>query len=163
MEQRATQHRTGIIAAVATVGLGWLLLLPLSAPNPFVRFSYDLLQRGLPHYDRTDVVIIYMDEHAMQDYQQKPEQWNRSIHARLLDRLTEDRPRVVVFDVTLTQPSNPADDAALARAIRKNGRVVLAADKVPVPGMRLGYSIVPPLSLFETNAAGWGTAKVQTD
>jgi len=163
MAMHAGQRKIGTVAAVATVLLGWLLLLPLNVPNPLVRWSYDLLQLALPHQTQTDVVIIYMDEHAMQDYQQMPEQWSRSIHARLLNRLTKDQPRVVVFDTTLTQPSNPMADAELARAIRQNGRVVLAADKVRVPGMRLSYSIVPPLLLFETNAADWGTAKVQTD
>jgi len=158
--------KTGIVAAVATVLLGWLLLFPLQplhSPNLLVRWSYDLLQLVLPPHDDTDLVIIHMDEEAMQNYQQKPEQWNRGLHARLLDRLTQDQPRVVVFDVELMQPANRTDDDKLARAIRDNGRVVLAAGKVPVPGFPLSYTIGPPLEQFETNAAAWGAAKIRLD
>ena len=156
-------RRTGIVAAAATVLLSWLLLLPLGTPNRLVRWSYDLLQPALPRRDHTNLALIYMDEQALQEYGQKPGRWSRSIQARLLNRLTEDQARVVVFDVTMTQASDPAQDDELARAIRRNGRVVLAGDKAPVPGIRLGYAIVPPLELFETNAAAWGTAKVQAD
>ncbi|MBK7999453.1 MAG: CHASE2 domain-containing protein [Verrucomicrobia bacterium] len=152
------------MTAAVTVLIGWLFLLPFHTPNPLVRWSYDLLQLALPHHDYTDVAIIYLDEQAMQDYQIKPGQtWPRSIHARLLDRLTRDQARVVVFDVTMTQPGEAADDAAFAQALHANGRVVLAGDKVPLPGISLGYTIVPPLELFETNAAGWGTAKLLID
>jgi len=163
MGKSKVQRKIEISAVITTVLLGWLFLLPLRTPNSLVRWSYDLLQLVLPQRNHTGLAIIYMDEQAMQDYRQRPEQWNRSLHARLLDRLTEDQPRVVVFDVMLTQASDPVEDNALARAIRRNGRVVLAGDKVPVPGLARGYSIVPPLEIFETNAAAWGTAKVQTD
>ena len=157
-------RKTRIVAAVVTVLVGWLLLLPYHRPNRLVRWSYDLLQLAIPHHGHNDVAIIYLDEQAMQDYHIKPGQpWPRSVHARLLDRLTQDQARVVVFDVTMTQPGDAADDSALARALRANGRVVLAGDKVPLPGIPLGYTIVPPLELFETNAAGWGTAKLPSD
>ena len=164
MGMHEAYRRTGIVAAVVTVLVGWLLLLPYHTPNPLVRWSYDLLQLTLPHHSHKDVAIIYLDEQAMQDYQIKPGQpWPRSIHARLLDRLTQDQPKVVLFDMTMTQPGDAAEDAKFARAIRASGRVVLAGDKVPVPGVPLGYTIVPPLELFETNAAGWGTARLLSD
>ncbi len=136
------------------------MALPLGLP--LVHWSYDLLQLCLPHPGYSDPVLIHMDEQAMQDYRQKPGQpWPRSVHARLLNRLSQDRPKVVVFDVTMTQSGDPAADDELAGAIRGNGRVVLAGDRVPVLGMPLGYTLVPPLALFETNAAAWGTSKVR--
>src|SRR5882672_193978 len=108
MGMREAHRKTGIVAAIATVLLGWLLVLPLRAPNLLVRWSYDLLQLVLPHHDYTDLVIIYMDEQAMQDYHLEPGQpWPRSLHAGLLTRLNQDRPRVVVFDVTMTQAGDP--------------------------------------------------------
>jgi CHASE2 domain-containing sensor protein len=159
----AVYRKTGIVAAVATVLAGWLLVLPRHTPNPLVRWSYDLLQLVLREQSYTDIAIIYVDEQAMQDYGQKPESWDRSLYARLLARLTDDEARVVVFDVTMTGVSNRAADDKLANAIGRNGRVVLAAEKVPVSGFALSYTIVPPLKQFETNAAAWGTAKVQED
>jgi CHASE2 domain-containing sensor protein len=158
------KRKSGTVAALVTALAGWLLLLPLHTPNPLVRWSYDLLQPLLPADTSSDIAIIYMDEQAMQDYRITPGQpWPRSLYARLLNRLTQDRPKVVVFDVTMTQAGDPAEDAALAAAIRANGRVVLAGDKVPVQGVSVGYTIVPPLESLETNAAAWGTAKVLTD
>ena len=110
MGKRAVYRKNEIVATVATVLAGWLLLLPLHTLNPLVRWSYDLLQLVLPHHDYTDLLIIHMDEQAMQDYQLKPGQsWPRSIHARLLDRLTRDQAKIVVFDVTMTQPGDFAE------------------------------------------------------
>lgn len=163
MGTREAHRRIGTVATITTVLIGWILLLPLGTPNPLVRSSYDLLQLFLPDHHRADPVIIYMDEQAMQDYQQKPGQpWPRSLHARLLDRLSKDRPRIVVFDVTLTQAGDPAADEDLARAIRENGRVVLAGEMEPFKGFA-GYTIVEPLELFRTNAASWGIPKIETD
>ena len=124
-----------------------------------------VFRRALSAHDYVDPVIIHMDEQAMQDYGQRSrESWDRSLHARLLDRLSQDQPQVVVFDVELTQAGDdPAADEMLARAIRRNGRVVLAAGKVPVPGFALSYAFVPPEGRFETNAAAWGIAKVARD
>ena len=158
------KRNSGTAAALVTVLAGWFLLLPLHTPNLLVRWSYDLLQPLLPSDTPGDIAIIYMDEQAMQDYRVAPGQpWPRPLYTRLLNRLTLDRPKVVVFDVTMTQPGNPAEDAVLAAAIRANGRVVLAGDRVPVQGVSVGYTIVPPLELLETNAAAWGTAKVVID
>lgn len=143
---------------IVIVLAGWLA----SALPGLNRWSFDVLQRFLPGHTHPDPVIIVMDEHAMRDYQQEPDTWDRSLHARLLRRLTVDQPRVVVFDVFFAEAKDPAKDRLLAEAMRENGRVVLAGDRVetkPAPGTTL----VPPLELFETNAAAWGTAKVRAD
>ncbi|HSH17547.1 MAG TPA: CHASE2 domain-containing protein, partial [Verrucomicrobiae bacterium] len=160
METSPAQRRPGWRAIAATVLLGWLMALsPLG--NPLSRMSFDLLQVLLPSHGTNAPVIIYMDEQAMQDYGQRPREWDRSLHAGLLDRLTLDQPRVVVFDVIFSQTNQSHADQDLARALRENGRVVLAGDRVPGPGG--GYTLVPPLELFETNAAAWGTAKIHRD
>jgi hypothetical protein len=71
---------------------------------------------------------------------------------------------VVVFDVIITEPSEKEKDEAFATAIRENARVVLAGDRVKTgEGIGHGYHAVQPLDWFETNAAAWGTAKVDTD
>jgi len=168
MNWRPAYRKSGLVAGATTVLLGWLLALPGHSPgrtlSPFVRWSFDLLQLVLPHHRHSDPVIIYMDEQAMQIYgTNSVKTWPRAIHARLLDRLTKDRPRVVIFDVMLTQPGDAAGDAKLAQAIRENGHAILASDKVPLPGIRISYTLVPPLEQFATNAAGTGTAKVDAE
>jgi len=161
MAKRTIQRNTALVAAVATILAGWLFLLPANAPNPLVRLSVDLLQLILPAYRHPDPVIVYIDEKAMHDFSPLPGQtWPRRHHTQLLDRLSRDQARVVIFDVALTQPGDPAEDLELARAIKRNGRVVLAGAKDSIQGVKLGYTITPPLELFETNAAGWGTPKL---
>jgi hypothetical protein len=44
--------------------------------------------------------------------------------------------------------------------MQRNGRVVLAGAKDSIQGLKSGYTITPPLELFETNSAGWGTPKL---
>lgn len=162
-EKRPTRNTPAAWAMVVTVALGWLFLeLPIGLP--LVHGSYDLLQPFLSPSIYPSPVIVHLDQQALQDYHLQPGQpWPRSVHARLLDRLTRDQARLVVFDVTLTQAGDVAADRELAAAMRRHGRVVLAGDRVPIPGIALGYTVVPPLPLFETNAAAWGTAKIYLD
>ena len=92
--------------AAVTVLLGWLLLLlgyeRLSeSPSLFSGWSYDLLQLVLPARADTNTVIVYMDEESTRGANSKGREWDRAIHARFLNRLTKDQPRVVVFDVVL--------------------------------------------------------------
>ena len=163
MGTRNAYLRYETIAVLSVVALGCLCVLPLHTPPFLVRCSYDLLQLAMPAQKAPPPIVIYMDEQATQDYQQKPGQpWSRAVHARLLDRLTLDKPSVVVFDAIFSEAGDPQSDALLARAMRRNGRVVLAGDRVSTAGQN-GYTLFPPLDPFETNAAGWGTAKVYVD
>lgn len=156
------RHRT-TLSALALMFVG-VVLLTLPIGTPWVHFSYDIMQWVQPQQTDPDTVMVLMDQQAFQDYGLSPKDpWPRSVHARLLDRLKADGPKVVVFDVTWTQADTAEGDAALAQAIRENGKVVLAADRIPVPGIETGYTIVPPLAVFETNAAAYGTAKVVLD
>jgi CHASE2 domain-containing sensor protein len=53
--------------------------------------------------------------------------WARSVHARLVQRLTEAGVRGIGMDVTMAEPdvSHPENDRAYAEAIRRNGHVVM--------------------------------------
>ncbi len=156
-------HIKACVATVfVTVALGWLLLLPLGAPNLLVRWSFDLLQLAERPLSFTNIVVVHMDEQALQDYGQTSiTSWSRKIHAQLLDRLTRDEPRAVVFDVEMTMAGNRDDDTALAQAMQRNQRVVLAGSFVPISGLQRAYTIQPPV--FETNTARWGIAKLLLD
>ncbi len=161
MGTQASHYRWRAIAAVAAVLAGWTSLLPLGTQNLLVRLSYDLPQLFQPGHSLTNIVIVHMDEQAVKNYRQQPgKYWSRAIHARLLNRLTQDQPKVVVFDVEMPDAGERDDDEKLARAIRDSKRVVLAGGKDPLAGVAVGFTINPPYELFETKAAGWGIAKV---
>ena len=111
-----------------------------------------------------DVALIYLDEDShVRLGQPLNAPWDRGLHAKLIDRLTAAGARAIVFDIVFSDPSlsGPAADAQLAEAIKRNGRVILAADNVPIgPSAK---KIVPPISILSDNAAGIGSAELQPD
>ena len=80
---------------------------------------------------------------------QYPKDWDRALHAKLLNRLTADNARAVIFDIWLTDPGNTNANAELARAIKANGKVVLAAalDTDIRPGIS-SLTLLKPLKPF---------------
>ncbi len=73
-----------------------------------------------------DILVVAVDEPSFQELgRQWP--WPRSLHARLVDTLTQAGAKAIVFDIVFSDPSNPDDDAAFARAIGNSKRVVLAS------------------------------------
>jgi adenylate cyclase len=76
-----------------------------------------------------DIAIVGIGE---QSFRELGEQWPfpRSLHGEAITRLKRDGARVIAYDVQFTEPSNPADDQALADAIARAGNVVLATTVV---------------------------------
>ena len=102
-----------------------------------------------------------MDQASLADLGRWP--WPRSVHAEFLRRLSSEQPRAVAFDIIFAEPSSDhSGDAALASAIRDNGRVVL-----PVLMEQSRASAVPtetlPLPSVAAAAAGLGHVHVEID
>ncbi|MBI3881028.1 MAG: adenylate/guanylate cyclase domain-containing protein [Verrucomicrobia bacterium] len=79
----------------------------------------------------TEAVIVYMDEDAHRELGQPNDaSWDRGLHARLVERLTAEGARAVVFDIVFTDPNrrHPEGDERFARAIAANRRVILGED-----------------------------------
>jgi adenylate cyclase len=76
-----------------------------------------------------EIAIVGIGE---QSFTELGEQWPfpRTLHAAAIGRLRRDGARVIAYDVQFTEPSNPADDQALADAIARAGNVVLATTVV---------------------------------
>ena len=93
-------------------------------------WSFELSSYLQPDTRNSPVVIIYVDEDSYKSLdQQLNKPWDRSIHAKLLNYLKEDGALAVVFDVVFSDPGpKPKADAEFEQAIRRNGKVVLAAD-----------------------------------
>jgi CHASE2 domain-containing sensor protein len=158
----------GIFAAVAALWLlGWLLRFTSlsNQPGPLDRLSYDLLQAlhrpaGLPEFH-----LIEMDEKSYQALGQNPEAlWDRSLHARLLRKLTKDKARGVVFDVFFGTAGSQEADEELAGAMRTNGNVgvVVDAKRWSQAGVQ-GVEPVFPVEPFKSAAAVSGLAAVKRD
>jgi len=123
------------------------------------RLSYDLLFLFKPAVRPEGVVIVYMDEKSFRELGQQPSSWDRSLHAQLLERMTQDRARAVVFDIWFTDPGSPASNEKFRQAIKNNGRVILAAtlSSDTQPGLNQ-KSLLKPLPIFCDVAANCGIA-----
>jgi adenylate cyclase len=75
-----------------------------------------------------EVLVISMDRESSErlNLSPNPDRWPRSIHAALINRLTQLGAQVIVFDVYFIEPRAAAEDTSLAKAIRAARNVVLA-------------------------------------
>ena len=80
------------------------------------------LARG-PIAPGPETVIAAIDEKSINKLGRFP--WPRSVWGRVVDRLTEDGAKVIVFDVFFTEPENVESDDLFQRAIMRSGRVIL--------------------------------------
>lgn len=105
-----------------------------------------------------DVVIVAIDDRSLAALGRWP--WRRGVHAQLLQRLAEARPRAVGLDILFIEPdlAHPGDDAALAQAVRALGRVVLPLHMAPLGAASVAADgpvqrLLPPPALAESAAA----------
>lgn len=138
--------------------------LPIS--RQVVHWSYDLPFLRRPVEVPDDVRMVYLNDDAHQTLNQpRSGAWDRNIHARLVEQLTAAGARAVVFDIVFTGPStNAAADERFAAAIRRHGRVILAAEYLSfsVGGAEMHHLQRPYDSLREA-AAGLGISQTTPD
>lgn len=126
--------------------------------------SFHLRQRTIPK----EVVLVYMDDASYAEYNPSYDRWDRRLHARLLDRLTEEGARAVVFDIIFSgaNTEDPEADAAFELAIERNGNVILGAD-LQVGGysaaMKDSETLMLPYEPFEFAAASTGFVQFNED
>jgi adenylate cyclase len=128
------------------------------------RTSYDLLHIFRGDLAVNEAAVVYLDDISYEKLgQPKNLPWDRSIHARLVDRLTAAGARAIVFDIVFNDPDirDPTNDIAFAAALQRNGKVILAADNVPVD--LTSKKIDPPIELLRTNCADIGSAELEVD
>jgi EAL domain-containing protein (putative c-di-GMP-specific phosphodiesterase class I)/CHASE2 domain-containing sensor protein len=77
------------------------------------------------HKASGDIVLVKIDNESLRQVGRWP--WPRRYDAQLTDRLTEAGARSIFFDITFFSTTNARDDAEFAEALKRSGRVVLAA------------------------------------
>ena len=147
--------RGALFGALLTVTLGLLLLKSdFQASEKLFHLSYNIPFLHRVFIKPDEVVMVYMDDDSHRELQQPYDRpWDRAVHARLVERLTADGVKAVVFDVIFSgpNPDHPEGDERFARAIAANGHVVLggeyglSADKNP--------TLYPPYDPFFNGAA----------
>jgi adenylate cyclase len=153
---RASVIAGGILAAT-TLGLA---CLRYSFAEPLVRLSYDLPFLWRTTLDTHEITLVYLDEYSAKQLNQPLDDvWNRALHVRLLDRLTQEKARLVFYDIVFDAPApDPAADAAFAESIRSNGKVILGAalDIVDRLGSVRQERVSAPTKELRKAAAGYG-------
>lgn len=129
-------------ALVAVLGLFALVFQILDGP------SYDWAYLFRVTRTPEEIIMIGMDDPSIASLGQRSiSTWDRSLHSRLLKRLTDVGAKAVGFDVLFDRPAGSTMesgdyvespvDRELARTIERNGRTVLVAkldeDKIMAP------------------------------
>jgi adenylate cyclase len=120
-----------------------------------------------PRTPTAPVVIITIDEDSFAELNM-PWPWPRALHGKLIDIVTRGKPIAIALDILFLEPSahGPGDDEALAQAITRSGKVVLAAglSEVRESGwIKEKRDLNPPLPLLREGAAAWGPVNIITD
>jgi adenylate cyclase len=160
---RYTKHLTRgltiLIGGCVAVALG-LVCLEYSFAQALARLSYDLPFIWRTNVDTHEISLVYLDEASAKQLQQPlDDRWDRTLHARLLDRLTNDKARLVLFDIVFDAPSaDEAIDSAFAQTIQRHGAVVLGGTIAFAQQMGLvaQQRVLPPVKTLRKAAAGWG-------
>lgn len=165
--------RLRLLAAIllaATTALLGVILKEKLAPA-----SYDWLHSlaNRKAFDDSRVVIVYLDLASYLHLHEDPaERWPRELHAKLLDRLSKEGAKAVVFDVVFDSPSgHPEADKSLADALSKNEHSILAAEyntKITHEASMdtawtAAHKLLLPNELFLKSATAWGVASLWVD
>ena len=158
---RATASR--LLAAFVAVAL--VAALSLSRAWDSVEGKvFDLFTTlSAPRASPLPLVILGIDEPTFQELKL---QWPfpRRVHAQLLERLHADGAAAVGFDIVFAEPTNEADDGALARAIARSGPVVLASTQEALDSANASlWTLVTPLQSLLDAGAQAGDISVRPD
>lgn len=148
------------------IGAGFACL-HYSFAEPLTRTSYDLPFVWRANLDTHEITLVYLDEaSAKQLHQPIDDVWNRTLHVPLLDRLTNDGARLLLYDIVFDQPSpDPARDEAFAQALQRFGKAVLGGGQEtvqPIGGVKQERILAPHRTLRKA-AAGWGLMAFKPD
>jgi len=125
------------------------------------RLIYDAQSSLIEHRADEDIVIIAIDETSLSAIGRWP--WQRDIHAKLIDQLTDYQAKAVLIDVIFSESTtNSQSDLQLAQAIHRNKKVVLP---VLLEQTRLQGQLLETLPLPELTqaAADLGHVHVELD
>jgi len=156
-------------AIIVGLFVGALGIIASVVPGGFdleEKYGLDLLfrLRGV-RKPPSDVIIVSLDQLSVDTLSlpEDPDKWPRSLHANLIESLTQKGAAVIAFDMMFHEPGLLEQDKLFAQAINNAGNVVLCAclQKKTVPltdkhGKNTGELIIekllPPIPPLERSA-----------
>ncbi|MCB2089007.1 MAG: CHASE2 domain-containing protein [Sphingomonadaceae bacterium] len=121
----------------------------------------DLATAALVDTPDPDILLVTIDETSLASVGGWP--WPRSRHAALVEQLETAGARAVVLDILFIEPSEEAEDLALAEAMAPSGNVVIPHEFGPAPNSLDGIVPVFPVRAIEEAAAALGHVAVEFD
>jgi CHASE2 domain-containing sensor protein len=162
---RQSEFLKSALGAALTILCG-LMLWKTPPGEPWVNASYDyLFGFGAPAVTNK-IALILMDNAAFDQFHQpRGQPWDRALHARLLNKLADDGAKLVVFDSFFRATNDPAKDAALANAMRRQRHIVLMAEQsqVTLPGVAGAQPTLPAEPFLSAAGTNWGVANLDPD
>lgn len=161
MSKVASQFRRSRLWDAAIVVATLTVAMAVSWRAPGINsYARDVLMRMRGAVNPPDgVVVVAVDEQSIRRFGRFP--WSRALMARALDEITEAKPKAIAISLLFSDPTTEADDTALAAAIQRAGKVVVAAQLIETPLRRAEW--LRPLPAIEQAAAGLGHGNVLTD
>jgi len=155
--------RCGIGGALS-IFLGGVFLISATLKPKLIDPSYDLPFLKRPISRPNEAVMVWLDDDSHRELDQPYNtSWDRELYARLVERLTADGTRAIVFDIVFSDkhPTKPEGDEHFARAIKANGKVILGADfTYTAEGLP---TVIRPADMFIDMAADWGIAQLRAE
>ncbi|CAN5159743.1 hypothetical protein BH09PSE2_BH09PSE2_06640 [soil metagenome] len=148
----------------AVCALACVLAVTLAAPQTGTapdRLLYDAFARLRARTPSDRIVIVAVDAPSLKALGAWP--WPRTIHAALIDRLTQGHAAAVAYDVLFPEPDPRGGDPALAAALRRSGRVVLPVVHVSPGDDGAPVKTERPTPLVAAAAAGLGHVDLTPD
>ena len=149
----------------AAVWLACALLLLTPTWRTVEDRAFDLAATLLPPTvpDQPRIVVVAIDEPSFAELGSRWP-WPRGVHGQLVDALAAAGAVAIGFDVIFAEPSLAEEDAALADAIARSGRVVLAADEALVRSEHTLQTVrIEPLPELALAGARSGFVGVELD
>ncbi|WP_236905416.1 CHASE2 domain-containing protein [Collimonas arenae] len=128
------------------------------------RTLYDQFMRADSRPARDDIIIVAIDDYSISKLGRWP--WERSLHAKLLNRIMRANPLAIGLDVIMPEaehdqsPGQRADDRALTKALAASKLTVLP---IVVASAGPGLKALPPMPDFLNAARGVGHIHLELD
>jgi CHASE2 domain-containing sensor protein len=149
-----------VMGALLAIACG-LALWTMPVGEGWENASYDYLFRfGTPAVTNNIVVILMDNDSYAELGQSRDAPWDRSLHARLLNKLADDGCSLVVFDVRFLSPKDANTDKTLAAAMHRLNNIVLAAGQAEIhnSGMDASRPLLPVNLFLSAARTNWGVA-----
>ena len=145
-KQKSEPSRSRLLLWIAIAGFIFGLIRLGELPEDLLRAGRNSLH---PHKASGDIVLVTIDDRSLREVGRWP--WPRRYHAELTDKLTEAGANRIFLDIMFETRSDAFDDQRLAEAIRRSGRVTLAARGESGPSRALQRASTP-LEMFTRHA-----------